>query len=48
LPAEHGEQLAELLPQGRLREIDDAYVLVMLDQPERTAEAIGAFLTSNL
>jgi pimeloyl-ACP methyl ester carboxylesterase len=44
MPAEHGERLARLLPDGRLGHIDDAYVLVMLDQPERTAEAIGEFL----
>ncbi|PRC44506.1 alpha/beta hydrolase, partial [Mycobacterium sp. ITM-2017-0098] len=44
MPADHGPRLAELLPQGRLQTIDDAYVLVMLDQPERTAEAIGQFL----
>lgn len=44
MPAEHGERLAALLPQSRLRMIDDAYVVTMLDQPERTAEAIGAFL----
>ncbi|ORB27714.1 alpha/beta fold hydrolase [Mycolicibacterium parafortuitum] len=45
MPAEHGRRLADLLPQGRLQKIDDAYVLVMLDQPERTAHAIGQFLT---
>ena len=44
MPADHARRLAELLPQGRLEFIDDAYVLVMLDQPERTAAAIGAFL----
>lgn len=44
MPAEHGRRLAELLPQGRLQTIDDAYVLVMLDQPERTAQAISRFL----
>ena len=44
MPADHGRRLAELLPQGRLQIIDDAYVLVMLDQPERTAQAIGVFL----
>lgn len=44
MPADHGRRLAELLPQGRLQTIDDAYVLVMLDQPEQTAEAIGQFL----
>ncbi len=47
MPADHGHRLAELLPQGRLRIIDDAYVLVMLDQPERTAQAIGAFLADH-
>ncbi|MBB2990357.1 pimeloyl-ACP methyl ester carboxylesterase [Mycolicibacterium iranicum] len=44
MPADHGRRLAELLPQGRLQTIDDAYVLVMLDQPEQTAQAIGQFL----
>lgn len=44
MPADHGRRLAELLPQGRLTTIDDAYVLVMLDQPERTAQAISQFL----
>jgi pimeloyl-ACP methyl ester carboxylesterase len=46
MPADHADRLAELLPKGRWRHIDDAYVLVMLDQPERSAEEIGAFLTS--
>jgi pimeloyl-ACP methyl ester carboxylesterase len=46
MPAEHGDRLAALLPEGRLRLVDDAYVLVMLDQPERTAEEIGRFLQS--
>jgi pimeloyl-ACP methyl ester carboxylesterase len=40
----HGQRLADLLPKGRLDEVDDAYVLIMLDQPERTAELIGEFL----
>ena len=35
-----------LLPEGRLQQIDDAYVLVMLDKPEQTARAIGEFLTA--
>ena len=43
MPFAHAEALAELTG-GTLRLIDDAYVLVMLDQPEATAEAIGAFL----
>lgn len=43
MPMAHAEALAELTG-GTLRLIDDAYVLVMLDQPEATADAIGAFL----
>lgn len=43
---EHGEQLASLLPKGDLAEVDDAYVLIMLDQPQRTAELISEFLQS--
>ena len=43
MPVAHAEALAGLTG-GTLRLIDDAYVLVMLDQPEATAEAIGAFL----
>lgn len=46
MPADHGDRLAGLLPKGQLRYVDDAYVLVMLDQPERTATAIGEFLTA--
>jgi len=44
MPAEHGDRLADLLPNSQLRQVDDAYVLVMLDQPEQTAEEIGKFL----
>lgn len=44
MPAQHGSRLAQLLPSGRLVRIEDAYVMVMLDQPERTATAIGQFL----
>src|SRR5262245_25045686 len=43
MPDEHATQLAELTG-GTLRYVDDANVLVMLDQPEQTARAIGAFL----
>jgi len=46
MPAEHGERLAALLPQGQLRQVDDAYVLVMLDQPEQTAAELGKFFAS--
>jgi pimeloyl-ACP methyl ester carboxylesterase len=45
MPDRHAQRLAELTA-GRLRYIDDANVLIMLDQPERTARAIGEFLQS--
>jgi pimeloyl-ACP methyl ester carboxylesterase len=45
MPAEHGERLAKLLPNAQLRQIEDAHVLVMLDQPGQTAAEISAFLT---
>jgi pimeloyl-ACP methyl ester carboxylesterase len=44
MPADHGDRLAALLPHGELRQVYDAYVLVMLDQPEQTAREIGTFL----
>ena len=44
MPDHHATQLAELTG-GTLRYIDDANVLVMLDQPEQTALEIGGFLT---
>lgn len=44
MPDAHAARLAELTG-GVLRYVDDAYVLVMLDQPEITAREIGAFLT---
>ncbi len=45
MPREHGRKLAELLPKGELVEIDDAYVLSMLDRPQAVAAAMSAFLT---
>jgi pimeloyl-ACP methyl ester carboxylesterase len=45
MPVEHGDRLAALLPHGELRQVEDAYVLVMLDQPEQTAATVGEFLT---
>ncbi|MFI1913535.1 alpha/beta fold hydrolase [Nocardia sp. NPDC020380] len=45
MPPEHGRRLAELIPKARLVEIDDAYVLSMLDQPRAVAAAMSAFLT---
>lgn len=46
MPADHGERLTGLLSKGQLRYVDDAYVLIMLDQPEATADAIGDFITA--
>jgi len=45
MPASHATRLAELIPHAHLRLVDDAYVLPMLDQPERVSAEIGAFLT---
>lgn len=45
MPREHGRRLAELIPNGRLVEIDDAYVLPQLDRPDAVAAAMAAFLT---
>ncbi|MGE2725140.1 alpha/beta fold hydrolase [Mycolicibacterium pulveris] len=44
MPVAHAERLAALLPSAQLRYVDDAYVLVMLDNPEATADALAAFL----
>jgi pimeloyl-ACP methyl ester carboxylesterase len=44
MPDDHATRLAELTG-GTLRYVDDANVLVMLDQPQQTAREIGAFLT---
>jgi pimeloyl-ACP methyl ester carboxylesterase len=43
MPPEHGRRLAELLPQGRLVEIEDSYTLLPLDQPARLAQIIRDF-----
>ena len=45
MPDRHAHRLAELTG-ATLRYVDDAHVLIMLDQPEQTARAIGAFLAS--
>jgi pimeloyl-ACP methyl ester carboxylesterase len=42
MPIEHGRRLAELLPKGRLIEVDDSYTLIPLDQPAEMAAAIRA------
>ncbi|NDL59504.1 alpha/beta fold hydrolase [Phytoactinopolyspora mesophila] len=44
MPLAHGQRLAELIPHARLRVIDDAKVLVMLDQPAQVAAAMTEFL----
>jgi pimeloyl-ACP methyl ester carboxylesterase len=46
MPAEHGRQLADLLPDGRLVEIEDSYTLVPLDQPQRLAGALRSFIAN--
>ena len=45
MPDRHAQRLAELT-SGQLHYVDDANVLIMLDQPEETARAIGEFLTA--
>jgi pimeloyl-ACP methyl ester carboxylesterase len=44
MPPEHGRRLAELLPQGRLVEVEDSYTLIPLDQPARVAQLIREFI----
>jgi pimeloyl-ACP methyl ester carboxylesterase len=44
MPPEHGRRLAELLPQGRLVEVDDSYTLIPVDQPGVLAGHIRAFV----
>lgn len=46
MPRSHGARLADLLPQGRLIEVDDCSVLMPLDQPIRLADEIRAFANS--
>jgi pimeloyl-ACP methyl ester carboxylesterase len=43
MPPDHGRRLAELLPYGRLVQIDDSFTLIPLDQPERLAQVIQEF-----
>ncbi|MFI9585854.1 alpha/beta fold hydrolase [Streptomyces sp. NPDC052236] len=44
MPPEHGRRLAELLPRGRLVEIEDSYTLIPEDQPEQLSAHIRSFL----
>lgn len=45
-PNEHAHQLADLIPDARVVELDDSYAFVSEDQPERTADAIGEFMAA--
>ncbi|HEY1360460.1 MAG TPA: alpha/beta hydrolase [Thermoleophilaceae bacterium] len=45
MPREHGRRLADLLPNGRLVEVPDSYVLMQEDQPELLARHLREFLT---
>ncbi|WP_225803443.1 alpha/beta fold hydrolase [Streptomyces sp. NK15101] len=47
MPPEHGRKLAELLPKGRLVEIEDSYTLIPEDQPEQLSAHIRAFLLTD-
>ena len=44
MPPEHGRRLAELLPGGRLVEVEDSYTLIPLDQPARFARLVSDFV----
>ncbi len=44
MPRDHGRRLAELLPWGRLLEIEDSCTLIAEDQPERLSEALRTFV----
>lgn len=44
MPREHGRRLAELLPQGRLLEIEDSCTLIAEDQPEALSTALRTFV----
>jgi pimeloyl-ACP methyl ester carboxylesterase len=41
---EHGQRLAATIPDARLERIEDSWTYVSLDQPERLAELIAAFV----
>ena len=46
MPPEHGRRLAEIIPGACHVELDDAYTLLPLDQPERVADHIASFAES--
>jgi pimeloyl-ACP methyl ester carboxylesterase len=45
-PVEHGRRLARLLPQARLELVEDSYIYVPEDQPERLAALMRDFLAA--
>ena len=47
MPRDHGRRLAEILPLGRLVELDDCYVLSMLDRPDVVAAELAGFLADS-
>ncbi|MGW3493849.1 alpha/beta fold hydrolase [Streptomyces sp. NPDC001020] len=47
MPRAHGRRLAELLPQGRLVEIEGTRTLIAEDQPERLASVLREFVARN-
>lgn len=48
MPPEHGRRLAELLPRGRLIEIDDSYTLIPEDRPVELSRVIQDFVRDTL
>lgn len=46
MPRDHGRRLAELLPQGRLLEIEDSRTLIAKDQPGQLSSALREFIDS--
>jgi pimeloyl-ACP methyl ester carboxylesterase len=47
MPPDHGRRLAQLLPQGRLVEVENTATLIPLDQPARLAQLINDFIKSS-
>jgi pimeloyl-ACP methyl ester carboxylesterase len=43
MPPEHGRRLAAIIPGARHAELDDAYTLLPLDQPDEVAEHLASF-----
>ncbi|KIF77182.1 alpha/beta hydrolase [Streptomyces sp. 150FB] len=46
MPRDHGRRLTELLPQGRLLEIEDSRTLIAEDQPDQLSAALREFVHS--